>query len=124
MKMLTLTEEEMIENLSLAAEEVLLLCMVLNRRRIAQAHVNIHGHTQSTDIRIMPANTEWRDGIERPDKLAEIDIRLTFYGWLNKNEMNDEYLARMASLEQFTRYLDHLIALNKPIEVEQKGAVA
>ncbi|WP_296935990.1 hypothetical protein [uncultured Marinobacter sp.] len=124
MKMLTLTEEEMIENLHLATEEVLLQCMVLNRRGIVQAHLNIHGHTQSTDIRIMPANTEWRDGIELPDKLAEIDIRLTFYDWLNKNEMNDEYLARMASLEQFIRYLDHLIALNKPIEVELKEKAA
>ncbi|ROQ39353.1 hypothetical protein EDB94_3756 [Marinobacter sp. 3-2] len=124
MKMLTLTEEEMIENLHLATEEVLLQCMVLNRRGIVQAHLNIHGHTQSTDIRIMPANTEWRDEIELPDKLAEIDIRLTFYDGLNKNEMNDEYLARMASLEQFIRYLDHLIALNKPIEVELKETAA
>ncbi|WP_162628799.1 hypothetical protein [Marinobacter bohaiensis] len=122
--MLTLTEEEMIENLHLATEEVLLQCMVLNRRRIVQAHLNIHGHTHSTDIRIMPANTEWSDGVELPDRLAEIDIRLTFYDWLNKREMNDEYLARMARLEQFIRYLDHLIALNKPIEVELKETAA
>lgn len=124
MKMLTLTEEEMIENLHLAAEEVLLQCMVLNRRGIVQAHMNIHGHTHSTDIRIMPANTEWSDGIELPDRLADIDIRLTFWDWLNKKEMNEEYLARMARLEQFTRYLDHLIALNKPIEVELKETSA
>ncbi len=124
MKMLTLTEEEMIENLHLAAEEVLLQCMVLNRRGIVQAHLNIHGHTHSTDIRIMPANTEWSDGIELPDRLADIDIRLTFWDWLNQKEMNEEYLARMARLEQFIRYLDHLIALNKPIEVELKETAA
>ncbi|MEC7814742.1 MAG: hypothetical protein VX939_00590 [Pseudomonadota bacterium] len=122
--MLTLTEEEMIENLHLAAEEVLLQCMVLNRRGIVQAHLNIHGHTHSTDIRIMPANTEWSDGVELPDRLADIDIRLTFWDWLNKKEMNEEYLARMARLEQFIRYLDHLIALNKPIEVELKETAA
>lgn len=124
MKMLTLTEEDMIENLHLATEEVLLQCMVLNRRGIVQAHLNIHGHTHCTDIRIMPANTEWRDGIELPDPLGEIDIRLSFYGWYNQKEMNEEYLARMARLEQFIRYLDHLIALNKPIEVELKETAA
>ncbi|WP_375182785.1 hypothetical protein [Marinobacter sp.] len=124
MKMLTLTEEEMIENLHLAAEEVLLQCMVLNRRGIVQAHLNIHGHTHSTDIRIMPVNTEWSEGIELPDRLADIDIRLTFWDWLNQKDMNEEYLARMARLEQFIRYLDHLIALNKPIEVELKETAA
>lgn len=124
MKMLTLTEEDMIENLHLAAEEALLQCMVLNRRRIVQAHANVHGHTQHIDIRIMPANTEWRDGIELPDKLAEIDIKLTFYEWYEPQEMNEEYVARMARLEQFIRYLDHLIALSKPIEVELKETAA
>jgi hypothetical protein len=124
MEMLTLTEEDMIENLHLATEEALLQCMVLNRRGIVQVHSNIHGHTHSIDIRIMPANTEWRDGIELPDKLAEIDVRLAFYDWYNPKEMNEEYLARMARLEQFIRYLDHLIALNKPIEVELKETAA
>lgn len=124
MKMLTLTEEDMIENLHLATEEVLLQCMVLNRRGIVQAHLNIHGHTHSTDIRIMPANTEWRNGIELPDPIGEIDIRLTFYDWFNQKEMNEEYLARMAKLEQFISYLDHLIALKNPIEVELKETTA
>ncbi len=124
MKMLTLNEEEMVENLHLATEEVLLQCMVLNRRGIVQAHLNIHGHTHSTDIRIMPANTEWRKGIELPEELGRIDIRLTFYEWMEPKERNEEYLGRMANMEQFIRYLDHLIALNKPIEVELKETAA
>lgn len=124
MKMLTLTEEEMIENLNLAAEEVILQCMVLNRRRIVQAHMNLHGHVHTVDVRIMPANTEWRDGIELPDRLGDIDIRLTFSDFMDVERKNEEYVARMANLEQFIRYLDHLIALNKPIEVELKETVA
>lgn len=124
MKMLTLNEEEMIENLHLATEEVLLQCMMLNRRGIVQAHLNIHGHTHTTDIRIMPANTEWRKGIELPEELGRIDIRFTFYERMEPKERNEEYLGRMANLEQFICYLDHLIALNKPIEVELKETAA
>lgn len=124
MKMLTLTEEEMIENLHLAAEEVLLQCMVLNRRGIVQAHVHVHAHTHDVHIKVMPANTEWRDGIELPDRLGDVDIKLDFYQWMELKEKNEDYVARMAKIEQFTRYLDHLIALNKSIEVELKETAA
>ena len=124
MKMLTLTEEEMIENLHLATEEVLLQCMVLNRRRIVQAHVHVSAHIDSVTVKVMPVNTTWRKGFELPDELGDIDISLTFYEFMELKAKNEEYLGRMAKLEQFIRYLDHLIALNKPIEVELKESAA
>lgn len=124
MNTLTLTEEQMAENLHLALEEIFLQGMILNRRKIAQAHVHFHGHTSTADVQIMPVNTVYREGFELPEPLGVLDIRLYFYEFMDLTEMHEEYRERMAKLETFIRYLDHLIALDKPIEAELKETAA
>jgi len=124
MNTLTLTEEQMTDNLHLALEEIFLQGMILNRRKIVQAHFDFHGHTSTADVQIMPVNTVWREGFELPEPLGGLDIRLYFYEFMDLTEMHEDYRERMARLETFIRYLDHLITMNKPIEVELKETAA
>jgi hypothetical protein len=124
MNTLTLTEEQMTDNLHLALEEIFLQGMILNRRKIVQAHFHFHGHTSTADVQIMPLNTVYRTGFELPEPLADLDIRLYFYEFMDLTEMHEDYRERMAKLETFIRYLDHLITMNKPIEVEIKETAA
>ena len=59
-----------------------------------------------------------------PDPLAELRLQLDFYDWMDPEDMGAEYRARMAEIETFVRYLDHLIAMNKQIPVNYQEAVA
>lgn len=118
MTKLTLTKEEMIENLYLVAEEITLQCMILNRRKLVQAFINIHPHVDSMVVKVMPANTIHRKGIERPEPLGQLDIELKFRGWQYLKECHETYSNQMEESEIFIRYLDHLIAMNKRIEVD------
>ena len=124
MNKLTLTEEQMVENLHLAVEEVFLQAMILNRRAIAQVHFNLSGHIDTAEFRVMPFGTKFREGLEVPDPLAELRLQLDFYDWMDLADMDEEYRNRLAELETFVRYLDHLIAMNKQIPVNYQEAVA
>lgn len=117
---LTLTKEKMIENLYLVSEEIMLRCMILNRRELVQAFVYMHPHVDVFDVSVMPANTVHRQGIERPDPLGMLDVRLKFYNHLSPEECREDYDKQMSEIETFTRYLDHLINLGERIETEIK----
>lgn len=121
---LTLSKEEITENLNLAAEEIILQCMILNRRGIVQAHFDASPHVQSFKVRVMPANTVWRKGLNYPDELGSVEASGGFddsdEDWL----VQKCYSESMAKMEVFIRYLDHLIAMNKPITTDVQGDAA
>lgn len=120
MAKLTLTKEKMIDNLYLVSEEIMLQCMILNRRKLVQAMIYGAAHVDQVHIEILPANTAHRFDVERTDALGEIRLKLDFYDWMDIEECQKDYSSRMDEAEVFVRYLDHLIAINKRIEVEIK----
>jgi len=124
MTKLTLTKEEMIENLYLAAEEIALQCMILNRRKLVQAMYYMHAHVDLMGIDILPANTVHKEGFERPESLGRLNMKFDFYDWQSLTECHESYDERMQEIDVFVRYLDHLIAMNKRIEVEIKEKAA
>lgn len=117
---LTLTKEKMIKSLYLVSEEIMFRCMILNRRKLVQAMIYGAAHVDQVHIEILPANTAHRSDMERPDALGEIRLELDFREWMDAEDCQKRYRSRMDEAEIFVRYLDHLIAMNKRIEVEIK----
>ena len=109
-----LTEEEMIDNLYIMAEELQLQAMAVNRRGLAQVHANLHGHTKSIDFRLYASDAEWK-GKPYPEELSKLDLRLD----LNKNlwlEANAElYQEEMDSALAFSQQLDQILDHNRPL---------
>ncbi|MBK1874614.1 hypothetical protein FE848_15415 [Marinobacter sp. 1-3A] len=124
MTKLTLSKTEMIDDLYLAAEEVTLQCMILNRRKLVQAFIYMHPHVENMNVKIMPANTVHREGVERPEPLGVLDIKLKFWDNDDLDECKDFYSEQMEKIELFIRYLDHLITAGKRIEAEIKKEAA
>jgi len=120
----TLTTEQMTDNLYLAMEEIFLQGMVINRRDLVQCHASASPHCKSFDFHVMPANACYNEEFELPERLATIGINFDFYDWFTLEQCREEYQARMVKIETFIRYLDHLMASNKRIEVELKKVAA
>lgn len=120
-----MTIEEMTENLNLAAEEVILQCMILNHRGIVQAHFSANPHVHTIDVRVMPANTKWKTGLDLPDKLGYLNV----YTGFSEEDFDDRfsrtrYLESMAKIQDFIQYLDDLIEAEKPIITDVQGDAA
>lgn len=115
---MTLTKQAMTDNLHLAAEEIILLAMAVNRQGIAQAHISYHPHAATLNVRIFPADTSFIAGTKTGDPLGQIDERLTFWPEQDDDWARCDYQERMRKIEQFSCYLDHLLAMNKRIQTK------
>jgi len=119
-----MTKEEMIESLHLAAEEIILLSMAVNRQGIAQAHIGYYPQAHNLNVRIFPANTSFSSEEKTSAPLGEIDERLSFWEHQDEEDANRDYQERMTKIEQFTCYLDHLLALENRIATEETEKAA
>jgi len=120
MAKLTLTKEEMIQNMYLRAEDLILKCLVLNRRGLVQAEFSTSPHVQTMCFRVFPANTVWTGKYEIPAPLAQLDIKLDFYEFMGMAAQHNSYSDAMDEMETLGMYLDLLIAKGKRIDVELK----
>lgn len=124
MAKLTLTKEEMIQNMYLRAEELIPKCLVLNRRGLVQAVFSASPHVQAMSFRVFPANTVWARKYEIPAPLAQLDIKLDFYEFMDVAAQHNSYSDAMDEMETLGMYLDLLIAKGKRIDVELKMEAA
>ena len=110
----TLTEEEMIDNLYIMAEELQLQAMAVNRRRLAQVHAGLHGHTHHIDFRLYPSDVEWI-GEPYPEELSKLDLRLDLNDglWLEANA--ELYQEAMDKALAFSQQLDQILDHNRPL---------
>ena len=109
-----LTEQDMIDNLYIMAEELQLQAMAVNRRGLAQVHSGLHGHTNSIDFRLYASDAEWR-GEPYPEELSKLDLRLDLHPdlWLEANA--ELYQEAMDSALAFSQQLDQILDHNRPL---------
>ncbi|OEY67438.1 hypothetical protein [Marinobacter sp. X15-166B] len=114
MKTLTLSKNQMQEDLYIRAEEIFLLTAIIVRRGISNGFVELSGHVQRLYARLHPVDQSYGEG-HKPHVLAELNLDMGI-----DERDSPELQARihekgMSESEAYIRYLDHLIAMGKPM---------
>jgi hypothetical protein len=111
-----LTTEQMTEWLYGRAEEIFLLCAIINRRGLAHAFCDLSGHIQSLDSEIFPTDSNYCPSEATP-AVAKVRVQLDFTSFLI-DQAPDDYQARMQQMDDYAALLDRIIEAGKPITRE------
>lgn len=110
----TLTEEEMIDNLYIMAEELQLQAMAVNRRGLAQVHANLDGNVNTIDFRLYASGVKWR-GEPYPEELSKLNLNLSLNPHLWLEAKAELYQEEMDSALAFSQQLDQILDHNRPL---------
>lgn len=111
----TLTEEEMIDNLYIMAEELQLQAMAINRRGLAQVHSNLFGHTKDLDFRLYASDAKFVEDKPAPEVLSKLDLKLRMYDFQDDEEKAEDYRSRIEAAQAFSQQLDGILETNRPL---------
>lgn len=89
---------------------------------IAHCFADYSGHVDRFDAQIQPADQSYATGSEHV-RLAEVAVRFDPAGD-DLPEIEGWFVTNLAKLDQYIAYLDHVIALGKPILTENVGGTA
>lgn len=89
---------------------------------IAHCFADYSGHVDRFDAHIQPADQSYKKGSEHID-LAKVNVRLEPTGD-DLPEIEGWFVTNLAKLDQYIAYLDHVVALGKPILTEHVGGAA
>lgn len=117
-----MNREKLTDKLHHAAEQIMLKCMILNRRGIAQAHISYHAHVNELDVAIWPVDTDWREGAPRPESLGKLRVHLDIIDYLDDRSAREQYNTAMQRIRLAARWLDYLIEQGQPIMADTGAA--
>lgn len=118
-----LTIEQMTEWLYGRAEEIFLLCCIINRRGLAHAFCDLSGHVEMLDCHIQPIDASYQTGNFTP-AIARLRLFLRIDDDFSEETQQRQYLELQEELDTYVSYLDYLIERNEPVTIESQEHAA
>lgn len=120
----TTTTETMLAALRVRALRVCILSLEINVRGIAQAFVDVYGHTHSIYAVLRPVDTIIPDNGDTRPKLANLSLRLYDYDFHGQEEKQEDLQEQADTADQYIAYLELLLAEGKAVTVADVGSEA
>lgn len=118
-----LTIEQMTEWLYGRAEEIFLLCCIINRRGLAHAFCDLSGHVSTFDSRIFPVDANYILGRgERTEPTMQLHTISMSLDHLYYNATLKRFEKTMKLLDDYADQLEAVIESNTPITTPEQAA--
>lgn len=118
----TMTADEMTERLYGAAEEIFLLCAIINRRGLAHAFCELSGHTQTLSVRVRPVDSEYMGADRTTAALREAEFVELSFSEPDLYRAPADYRHRIGHLTAFAQWLDELLEAGEPVTTQAQRA--
>ncbi|MBB5320445.1 hypothetical protein [Marinobacter oulmenensis] len=111
-----LTPEDMLENLRIMAEEIFLLAVTINARKLAVVNIKYAGHIDVLDADVFEAGANFTNKDQFPDRLASLWMPCYLMDGLKDTSFaRDMYQEEIQKGRAFSEYLDQILETNRPL---------
>lgn len=120
----TMSTDQMLAALRVRALRVCSLSLEINTRGLAQAFVDVYGHTHSIYAVLRPVDTIIPDNGDTRPELANLSLRLYDYDFHGHEEKQEDLQEQADTADQYIAYLELLLAKGQPVTVADVGSEA
>ncbi|MBB5321192.1 hypothetical protein [Marinobacter oulmenensis] len=120
----TMSTDQMLAALRVRALRVCSLSLEINVRGIAQAFVDVYGHTHSMYADLRPADTVFPENGEPRPEIANLNLRFYAYDFHDHEEQQEDMQEQADAADQYIAYLELLLAKGQPVTVADVGSEA